>query len=449
MDAASLLAAIVEHSSDAIIGKSLEGAVLSWNAGAERIFGWSAEEMVGQSIRKIIPEERQVEEDSILTSLTVGERVPTFETVRRRKDGTLVHVAVTVSPVCDKDGRVVAASKIARDITETRAVKQALADSESRFRLMADNISQLAWIAAADGAITWYNRRWYEYTGTTFEDMQGWGWRVLHHPGHMERVEDKFRACVRAHAEWEDTFPLRGADGRYRWFLSRAHPLRGPQGTPLCWFGTNTDITEQLEAERRIELLLLEVNHRAKNMLATIQSLARRSAAHAESAGDFVNRLEQRIAGLAANQDLLVRRAWTAIPLHELIDVQLAFLGDTRGQVAIDGPALELAPAAAETLGMALHELTTNALKYGALSTTTGRVRIAWSILPEGGVELDWVESGGPVVAAPQRCGFGTRLIVDVPRGKLGARVQVDHLPSGVRWTLAAPAETVLASSQG
>lgn len=448
MDAASLLAAIVACSSDAIVGKSLDGTVLSWNASAERIFGYRAEEMVGKSIRLLIPADRQAEEDAILAAIRAGERVPTFETVRLRKDGSPVHVAVTVSPVYDSAGNVIAASKIARDITESRAVKQALKDSEARFRLMADNISQLAWIAEADGAIHWYNRRWYDYTGTTLEQMRGWGWRAVHHPDHLAAVEAKFRECIATAVEWEDTFPLRGADGQYRWFLSRALPLRAGDGTVICWFGTNTDITEQLEAERRIELLMLEVNHRSKNMLAMIQSLARRSAAQGGSNGDFVSRLERRIAGIAANQDLLVRRSWSRVPMAELVDAQLAFLSDARAQVEAGGPCLEISPNAAETIGMALHELAANALKYGALSVLGGRIAITWGLAGDGGMRMDWVERGGPPVAEPTRRGFGSRLIADVPRGKLGAEVSVDYAPEGLRWSLTCPPEAALAPEE-
>lgn len=444
MDAGSLLAAIVECSSDAIIGKSLDSTVLSWNASAERIFGYSAEEMIGQSIRCLIPADRQAEEDEILAALLAGNRVPSFETVRLRKDGSEVHVAVTVSPVHDACGNVVAASKIARDITESRRVEQALEDSEIRFRLMADNISQLAWIAAADGGLTWYNRRWYDFTGTTLADMRGWGWRAVHHPDHVERVEQKFRACIEAGTEWEDTFPLRGVDGRYRWFLSRAAPLHGAQGQVFCWFGTNTDITEQLEAERRIELLMLEVNHRSKNMLAMIQSLARRSASSATSQHDFVARLERRIAGLSANQDLLVRRAWSDIPLRELVEVQLGFLGDMAGRVSLIGPPLDVVPVAAESIGMALHELATNAVKYGALSAPDGHVRIEWGQADCGGLRMSWSESGGPPVSEPATRGFGSRLIADVPRGKLRAEVSMAYDPQGLRWDMACPAEGVL-----
>ncbi|MBC2665551.1 PAS domain S-box protein [Novosphingobium flavum] len=445
MDAGSLLAAIVECSSDAIVGKSLDSTVLSWNAAAERIFGYTAEEMIGQSIRCLIPCDRQAEEDRILAAISAGERIPTFDTVRRHKDGSDVHVAVTVSPVYDQAGHVVAASKIARDITESRRVKQALADSENRFRLMADNITQLAWIAGPDGALTWYNRRWYDYTGTDFEQMQGWGWQAVHHPDHVEAVTAKFRGCVESGTEWEDTFPLRGSDGRYRWFLSRAVPMRGATGQIYCWFGTNTDITEQREAEKRIELLMLEVNHRSKNMLAMIQSLARRSANNAAGQGDFVARLERRIGGLAANQDLLVRRAWSNIPVAELIEVQLGFLGESIAQVTRTGEALAVTPTAAETIGMTLHELATNALKYGALSVPEGRVGIAWGRDADGAVLMSWTESGGPPVTEPVVHGFGSRLITDVPRGKLRARVETSYPPGGFRWEMACPAAGVLA----
>jgi len=204
-------------------------------------------------------------------------------------------------------------------------------------------------------------------------------------------------------------------------------------------------VLEQLEAERRIELLLLEVNHRSKNMLALIQSLARRTAATATDPMEFVGRLERRIAGLAANQDILVKQAWNDVPIAELVEAQLSFLGEARGQIHAGGLPLDLQPAAAETIGMALHELATNALKYGALSRSGGRVDLIWALNGEDKVRLEWRESGGPAVAEPQRHGFGTRLIADVPRGKLGGRVRLDYAPDGFVWTLDCPVERILA----
>ncbi|MEG4420328.1 PAS domain S-box protein [Microcoleus sp. LAD1_D5] len=131
-----------------------------------------------------------------------------------------------------------------------------LHESEARFRALADNIAQLAWMTDATGGIFWYNQRWFDYTGTTLEEMQGWGWQKVHHPEHLDRVVEKFRRCIETGELWEDTFPLRGKDGSYRWFLSRAVAIRDDRGKVLRWCGTNTDITDRKVAEVERERLL-------------------------------------------------------------------------------------------------------------------------------------------------------------------------------------------------
>ena len=149
-------------------------------------------------------------------------------------------------------------------ILHARAL-QDLHESEDRFRALADNIAQLTWMTDATGWIFWYNQRWFDYTGTTLEAMQGWGWQQVHHPEHADRVVAKFRRCIETGEAWEDTFPLRGKDGSYRWFLSRAVPIRDKQGNVLRWCGTNTDITDRLNAEaERERLLALEKAARAE-----------------------------------------------------------------------------------------------------------------------------------------------------------------------------------------
>ena len=445
MDYANLFAAIVNSTDAAVVSKNLDGTILTWNPAAERIFGWTAAEMIGQSIRKLIPADLQGEEDRILAAVRRGERSLQFETERVRKDGQRIHIAVLVSPVLDRAGQVVGASKIARDITGEVRVRRALAEVEMRFALMADNIAQLAWIADPEGRISWYNKRWFEYTGVSAEDMANDGWRSLHHPNHLERVVNHAAACMRAGEEWEDTFPLRGADGQYRWFLTRAVPLRNSGGEIVCWFGTNTDITEQRAAERQIELLLMEVNHRSRNLLTVVQSLAERTAA--EDGAEFLPRLRQRIAGLAANQDVLVRRNWREVPLVELVDAQLEFLEQRRTQVERSGPDLVIQARAAESVSMALHELATNAEKYGALSVPGGRVTIGWAVEPDeqgGQFRLTWTESGGPPVTPPTRRGFGRRIIEDVPARKLRGTVDCRFDPAGFRFTLTCPADHVV-----
>lgn len=159
------------------------------------------------------------------------------------------------------------------DISQRKAAEEALRESEVRFRTLADHMSQFAWMADPEGWIFWYNRRWYEYTGTTLEQMQGWGWRDVHHPDHVERVVEKIRRCFDSGEIWEDTFPLRSASGEYRWFLSRAVPIRDDQGAILRWFGTNTDITQQRELESQLQqtaVQLAKANQRKDEFLANV-----------------------------------------------------------------------------------------------------------------------------------------------------------------------------------
>ncbi|MFP4100991.1 PAS domain S-box protein [Coleofasciculus sp.] len=139
-----------------------------------------------------------------------------------------------------------------KDISDRKQAEEALKESEQRFRTLADNISQLAWMADENGWIFWYNQRWFDYTGTTLAQMQGWGWQQVHHPDYVEGVVEKISRCYETGEPWEDTFPLRGKDGQYRWFLSRALPIRDEAGNICCWFGTNTDITERKQTEEAL-----------------------------------------------------------------------------------------------------------------------------------------------------------------------------------------------------
>jgi PAS domain S-box-containing protein len=300
--------------------------------------------------------------------------------------------------------------------------------------MLAENIAQLAWIAKADGDIFWYNQRWYDYTGTDLETMQGWGWREVHHADHLDRVEARFRAALDSGEEWEDLFPLRGADGEWRWFLSRAKPIHDEDGRIVYWFGTNTDITEQREQSEQITVLLREVNHRSKNMLAKVQALARSSIA---GDPDLVKRFAERVGSLAVNQDILVRRDWKEVPVEELVRLQLRFVEDKDVRINHSGPDCALVPRAAEIVGMALHELATNSLKYGALSAPGGYVDIQWDCTPDG-FEMEWRESGGPPVGVPARRGFGSQLIEDIPRRGLGAEVTYEFAEGGIVWHMVA-----------
>lgn len=440
MDAQELYAALVESSDDGIVAKDLDGNILSWNPAAAALFGYSAEEMVGSSIRKLLPPDRHDEEDEILARIRAGEKVGQFFTKRLHKDGRLIDVSVAVSPMRNAKGEIIGASKNVRDASGYAAARRQLEESEARFRTLADNISQFAWVMQADGTFVWFNKRFEEFTGLTLEDVADNGRYLIVHPDHVDRVHAKFRHAIESGENWEDIFPMRGTDGGYCWFLSRAMPIRDENGEITQWFGTNTDITEQREQSEQIRLLLHEVNHRSKNMLATVQALARKTAP--DDAG-FIERFERRVAGLAVNQDILVRREWREVPLDELVKLQLGFLGQAEDHLRIHGPECPLTPRAAEVIGMALHELATNSLKYGALSVDGGAVDVGWEITRDDQLCLWWRETKGPPVEQPQRTGFGTMLIRDVPAQALSAEITLNYAPRGLRWQLKAEAATV------
>jgi PAS domain S-box-containing protein len=226
------------------------------------ICGISVEDHLGRSVRDCVPALADAVEGIVRSIMSTGEPIAGIEVGSQRADRTEERWWVTYwHPLRDRKGEIVGVNVAAEEVTERKRAEavlaandKALRESELRFRELADNISQFAWTADASGWIYWYNKRWHDYTGTTLEDMEGWDWQKVHHPEHVDRVVERIRRCFETGTPWEDTFPLRGKDGTYRWFLSRALPIRNEAGDVVRWFGTNTDVTEQIEAENALRV---------------------------------------------------------------------------------------------------------------------------------------------------------------------------------------------------
>jgi PAS domain S-box-containing protein len=290
------LASIVQSSDDAIISKDLTGIINSWNRGAERLFGYTSDEVVGKLVTILIPPERLDEEPSILERIRRGERIDHYETVRRRKDGSSIDISLTVSPILSADGRVIGASKIARDITERK------------------------------------------------------------------------------------------------------------------------------RAQAQQKILLAEIMHRVKNTLATVQAIATQTLRRAPA--DERTAFTARLHALSKAHDVLTSDKWDRAPLRDVVGAALEPFQQQR--FTLEGPDSWLNASMSLQVTLALHELATNAAKYGALSNMTGRVHLTWEVLDATRLKLCWKESDGPVVTPPKRKGFGTILIKHAFEG-----AHFDYAPPG------------------
>lgn len=323
------LAAIVESSFDAIVSKDLNSIITSWNAAAERMFGYLAEEAIGNSVTMLIPAHLQSQEEEIISRIKAGERIASFETVRCRKDGTQIFVSLTISPIRNAHGVIVGASKIARDVTAAK------------------------------------------------------------------------------------------------------------------------------ENERRIKLLMREVNHRVKNQFSVILSMIGATARQTDDPRVFEARVRERIMALARSHDLLVQSEWSGTDLANLVSEHLRPFGHD-GQLSLDGPRISLTPNAVQHFGMALHELGTNSAKYGAFAGADGTVKVSWSI--ERGLDdhpaftFNWLETchvHGGVSDPPDkpRSGLGTIVLQRIVPQSVGGSASVERSPGYVNWSLTAPLDAILMSA--
>jgi PAS domain S-box-containing protein len=222
------------------------------NPAAEMIFGYRAEELIGRHAQVIVPQDAQPHVDGILRRLAKGDMTAHSVNENLTADNRIILCDWLNTPLKDSQGKFQGFLSMVQDVTEKRAAEQALRESEERFRVMANSIPQLAWIAKADGYIYWYNQRWYDYTGTTPELMEGWGWQSVHDPDALPDVLERWKESIATGKAFDMVFPLRGADEKFRQFLTRIEPVKDADGNVIQWCGTNTDITERQQMEEAL-----------------------------------------------------------------------------------------------------------------------------------------------------------------------------------------------------
>jgi PAS domain S-box-containing protein len=450
-DSDERLAATYEAAMVGIAETDERGRYLRVNDAMCRILGRSREELLATDLIDIThPDDRPREAEQY--GRQVSGEISNYAMEKRavRPDGTVVHLAVSSSSVRDEAGRFRYGVRVMQDVTERKRLQDGLEANERRLRELLEALPAAVYTTDAEGRITFYNRAAAALAGHEPEiGTDHWcvTWK-LYWPDGTPLPHDQ---CPMAVALRENR-AVRGAeaiaerpDGSRVPFQPYPTPLRDEEGRLVGAINMLVDITDRKDAEARQRVLIDELNHRVKNTLATVQSLAIQTSKHADDLRDFSAKFEARLIALARAHDLLTKRNWISAPLDGLLNDLVSPYGSGDGRLHMAGPAVELTPQAALAMTFVVNELATNAAKYGSLGTSSGTLSLQWGIRQGEALELEWVEAGGPPVVAPTRQGFGSRLMRRCIESDLGGVLQLDYHSEGLRCHVAVPLKALSA----
>jgi PAS domain S-box-containing protein len=421
-----------------------DGRWLRVNEALCRILGYAPDELTARSFQDVTYSDDLAASVARVEQMRDG-KINRYDADKRylRKDGTIVWARLTVSCVRKNDESIDYLVTVVEDISARKYAEEELRKSEERFRssllhsplpvLMYDDREQILAVSQS----------WLEKTGYSREELRRLeDWTTRAYGERSGEVLEYIRRIISTEPKAQPTeLIIHTKDGRERLWNFVASALGTQSDGRRLFVSMAHDATEQKAHEEQIRLLMREVSHRAKNMLNLVQVIARQTAAREPE--DFIGRFTERIQALAANQDLLVRNKWQGVDTEDLVRAQLAPFADLAGsRIAVHGPRLRLNAAAAQAVGLALHELATNAGKYGALSTDAGRVDVSWL----GGdiFTMSWTERDGPPVRPPERRGFGSTVIDTMAKRTVSGEVELDYAASGLEWRLTCPAANAL-----
>ncbi|MDR6873081.1 PAS domain S-box-containing protein [Bosea sp. BE125] len=359
----------------------------------------------------------------------------------KRPSGTVVWLSGR-GRVLERDdaGRPIRLVSIMADISDRKAAEMALRESEARFRSLFENAAVGMAYADLDGTWITVNQRLCDMLGFAEADLVGRSADELVEPperGREAKELDRLLSREIAHAAFE--IPYRRRDGSKVWIGQTTSLVLDRDGVPLYFVSVYRDISVQRSALERQRFLLAELAHRSKNLLAVIQGIAGQTIRSVETLSDFKTRFTQRLQGIAATQDILVRQDWTGGDLRQLVATQLELFDLSKARISVSGPDVTLSADAVQSVGLALHELATNALKYGALSAPAGQVRVRWDSQADGSLIVTWIEEGGPPVIAPSRTGFGSTVLDRMAASSVDGVVELEYAQGGLKWVLTIP----------
>ena len=453
VDAASnrMRGEILAHISDSVISTDCDQRITYINAAAERQYGVRAATTLGKSLSSVYQclwLDAAGEDGAAAALRERGEW--RGENIHLTHDGRRLFVESSVTTQLATVEHPAGVLAVIRDVSDRKQVEDRLRVSETRYRRLFE--------AAQDGVLL------LDADTCKITDANPFMTRLLDYPRDQLIGKQLFEIGLltdevasremlqelkRAHRVRYENLPLKSRDGRSQEVEVVAN-LYDEGGVSVIQFNIR-DITERRRIEEHTRMLTAEVNHRARNLLAVVLAVAQQTA-RGSSPENFVARLSERIQGLAGSQDLLVESQWQGVEMTALVETQLAHFSDLfGGRVLYEGPAARLTSAAAQGVGMALHELATNAGKYGALSNGEGRVRVVWQIAPgdKPAFSMRWLEEGGPEVVAPVRKGFGQVVIGRMLETAVNGSVEIDYQASGLSWRLSAAVADILENETG
>jgi PAS domain S-box-containing protein len=436
--------------SDAVIAVDHEERIIYLNTAAERLYGFAASEALGRRISSIRQAHWLRPEDEAAATFALREHGEwRGENIHLRNDGTTVYVESGITMLRENPTQPAGMLAVIRDVTERKLNEGQVLVSEIRYRRLFETAHDgILLIDPSSQQIIDANPFMTTMLGYSHAELVG---RELFEIGLLNdqaASREMMRTLKRTNHVRYDNLPLESQAGRHQEVEVIAN-LYDENGRQVIQCNIR-DISERRRSEEHIRLLIAEVNHRAKNLLAVVQAVAQQTAKHGDPE-TLAARLSERIDGLAAGQDLLVKNQWQGVEVSELIMAQLAHFQDLIGtRVLLVGPPARLNAAAAQGIGMALHELTTNAVKYGALSNAEGRVRIGWQVMADElpVFSMSWLEEHGPKVAPPVHKGFGQVVIGRMAEAAVQGTAVIAYNESGLAWTITAAAADTLTPTQ-